>query len=226
MEKKLYRNTHEGALSGVCAGLGEYWQVDKTWIRLAFVLSVVFSSFFGFGLLGAVVYIVLWVVIPPKPFTSNADRQASFYDVDYRVQDDYRTGADYSDSGYGASGYDDSGYDHYETDYKVSEDMYYTGPEYATDAPKPAHTTKRDRTVAGVILLSVGLFFLLYQLNVFYWVDLIRYWPVLLIISGIAVIYRSFGGTPESRSKEAAAGDSSSKQSASTDSFTTNAEEL
>jgi len=40
MEKELRRNEQEGVLGGVCAGLGEYLGVEKTWIRLFFVLSI------------------------------------------------------------------------------------------------------------------------------------------------------------------------------------------
>lgn len=227
MGKKLYRNTQEGALSGVCSGLGEYWELDKTWVRLAFILSVVFSSFLGLGLLGPVVYIILWVVIPPKPFVYRQEGQSSFYDVDYRVQDDYRAGADYADSGYGASGYSDT-----DAGYAVSDNMYYTGPEYGGGKPNPVKRTKRDRTVAGLILLSVGLFFLLYQLDVFYWVELMQYWPVILIISGIAVIYGSFSEGSVSTHEHPAANEADIKvedEQASDytdDSFTDNAEKL
>lgn len=40
MEKKLTRNEQEKTVAGVCAGLAEYFDVDVTWIRIAFVLAV------------------------------------------------------------------------------------------------------------------------------------------------------------------------------------------
>lgn len=170
MAKKLYRNTHEGALSGVCAGLGEYLEIDKTWVRLVFVLSVVFSSVFGLGLLGAIVYVVLWAIIPVKPFVSESRRDESYYDVDYRVKEDVH------ESPYSFA--DNWGIE--------KEEIYPAKP--ATSLKKPG----KDRKVAGLILLTIGLFFLLHQLDIFYWYEVMRYWPVILIISGIAVIYGSF----------------------------------
>lgn len=56
--KRIYRNTREKVVGGVCAGIAEYFDVDVAWIRLAFVLSV-FAS--GFGLLA---YAIAWIVFP------------------------------------------------------------------------------------------------------------------------------------------------------------------
>ena len=35
MNKKLYRSTKDKVLAGVCGGLGEYFDVDPTLVRLA-----------------------------------------------------------------------------------------------------------------------------------------------------------------------------------------------
>jgi phage shock protein PspC (stress-responsive transcriptional regulator) len=56
--KRIYRNTREKVVGGVCAGIADYFDVDVAWIRLAFVLSV-FAS--GFGLLA---YVIAWIVFP------------------------------------------------------------------------------------------------------------------------------------------------------------------
>ena len=37
-EKKLYRSKASRMLCGVCGGIGEYFNIDPTLIRLAFVL--------------------------------------------------------------------------------------------------------------------------------------------------------------------------------------------
>ncbi|WP_134089426.1 PspC domain-containing protein [Olivibacter sp. XZL3] len=67
MEKELRRNEQEGMLGGVCAGLGEYLAIDKVWIRVLFILSVFFSAV-GIGLVGPIVYVVMWIVVPRKAF--------------------------------------------------------------------------------------------------------------------------------------------------------------
>jgi phage shock protein C len=56
--KKLYRSKTYRVLAGVAGGLGEYFKIDPTIIRLIFVLLTVFG---GGGIL---VYIILWILIP------------------------------------------------------------------------------------------------------------------------------------------------------------------
>ena len=64
-KKKLFRDSKEGMLGGVCAGLSHYLDFDVTWIRLIAV-GIVFLSFFSFISVVAlpIVYIVLWIVLP------------------------------------------------------------------------------------------------------------------------------------------------------------------
>ena len=73
MEKKLYRNEKDQVIAGVASGIGEHLHVDATLVRVGFILAV-FA-----GLSGVLIYIILWIVIPTKPFYLNTD---------YRVNDD------------------------------------------------------------------------------------------------------------------------------------------
>jgi phage shock protein C len=59
--KKLLRSRKSRMIAGVCAGLGEYLDVDPTIIRLLWVLFTFFS--FGAGILA---YIIAWIIIPEK----------------------------------------------------------------------------------------------------------------------------------------------------------------
>ncbi len=58
--KKLYRSRSNKIVAGVCGGIGEYFNVDPTLIRLGFVAL---SFMFGGGLL---VYIIAAIVIPAE----------------------------------------------------------------------------------------------------------------------------------------------------------------
>lgn len=60
--KKLYRSNTDKMLAGVCGGLGQYFGVDSTLVRLIFALLV----FFGVGS-GLVLYIILAIVMPLEP---------------------------------------------------------------------------------------------------------------------------------------------------------------
>ena len=59
--KKLYRSRTARWLAGVCGGLGQYFGVDPTLVRVIFViLSLTFGS-------GFLIYLVLWLIIPNEP---------------------------------------------------------------------------------------------------------------------------------------------------------------
>ena len=62
MDKKLYRDEFRKKIGGVCAGLAEYFGTDVNLIRVLFVLACIFHG----G--GIPVYIVLWIVLPKRPF--------------------------------------------------------------------------------------------------------------------------------------------------------------
>lgn len=61
MEKKLYKSGKDKKLDGVCAGIAEYFGIDPTVIRLAWVL---FSVCGGSGVLA---YIICALVLPREP---------------------------------------------------------------------------------------------------------------------------------------------------------------
>lgn len=60
MDKRLYKSNNK-MIDGVCAGIGEYFDVDPTLVRLGFV---VFSCLGGSGLL---IYIIAAIIMPRNP---------------------------------------------------------------------------------------------------------------------------------------------------------------
>jgi phage shock protein PspC (stress-responsive transcriptional regulator) len=58
---RLYRDTSDKFLGGVCSGVANYLNIDPSIIRILFAII----TFGGFGL-GVLVYIILWIVLPPK----------------------------------------------------------------------------------------------------------------------------------------------------------------
>ena len=58
--KRIYRSNH-GMLAGVCAGIGDYFNVDPTLIRLAWVFLAPMA---GIGLIS---YIIAAIIIPKNP---------------------------------------------------------------------------------------------------------------------------------------------------------------
>lgn len=62
--KKLYRDREGGMIGGVLAGLGHYFGIDKVWIRVFFLILILF---YGVGLIP---YIILWIVMPEAVTTA------------------------------------------------------------------------------------------------------------------------------------------------------------
>ena len=59
---RLYRSTSDKVIGGVAGGLADYLNIDPVIVRIIFVLLAVFGGS------GVLVYIILWIVIPEKPF--------------------------------------------------------------------------------------------------------------------------------------------------------------
>jgi phage shock protein C len=59
--KKLYRSRDERWIAGVCGGIGDYFDMDATVIRVLFVLA---SFILGGGLW---IYLILWIIMPLNP---------------------------------------------------------------------------------------------------------------------------------------------------------------
>ena len=93
--KKLFRDSDDKFLGGVCSGLAHYFGMDVIWMRL---LWLVLFFFFGTGFL---IYILLWILIPQAETTaeklqmkgepvniSNIERKIreEFQDVSSRVK--------------------------------------------------------------------------------------------------------------------------------------------
>ncbi len=57
MEKKLYRSVTNKMLFGVCGGLGEYFNVDPTIVRLLWAILASTGT-------GIIVYFIAAIIIP------------------------------------------------------------------------------------------------------------------------------------------------------------------
>lgn len=69
MTRRLYRSDRDRILGGVAGGIAEYFDVDPTLVRLAWVLL---------GLMGGSgipAYIIAWIIIPEEPSARYRDRR-------------------------------------------------------------------------------------------------------------------------------------------------------
>ncbi|HLZ87328.1 MAG TPA: PspC domain-containing protein, partial [Puia sp.] len=74
--RRLYRAGNDKILGGVCAGLANYLRLDPAIVRIIFVLMTL-----GWGS-GVLLYIILWIVLPPRSLPVNVRKRL------YRNSDD------------------------------------------------------------------------------------------------------------------------------------------
>jgi len=163
MEKKLYRDEQRKSLGGVCAGLAEYFGVDVSVVRVIFVLAMCLKG------VGLVPYIVLWIVLPKKPF--------NYADPTYQpgVTPGYnpKYGQPFGDV---------------KVDYTVPSP--HTMGQPFTPYP-PVKKTSNAGLMFGVVLIVLGSIFLLDQFD---WIpdwDFEKLWPVVLVAIGATLIFGS-----------------------------------
>jgi phage shock protein C len=63
-QKRLYRSLSNSIIGGVCGGLGDYFNTDPVIFRAIFAVA-----FFAGGS-GLLVYIVLWIITPMQPYST------------------------------------------------------------------------------------------------------------------------------------------------------------
>ena len=137
---RLHRSRRDRVVFGVCAGLGEYFDLDPVLFRLAFVLISLAGG------AGVLVYLVLALVLPEEgaptePGRANANEFAA----------DFRGGRD-----------DEEG---------------FAG-------------RVRGQQLGGLILIGLGLLFLANAFGWLAWWSWQQFWPVVLIVLGLAVLLR------------------------------------
>jgi phage shock protein C len=185
MDNRLLRNEHDKVVAGVSSGLAAYMEVDVTIIRLLFVLSTIFLV--GTGVL---VYLVMWIVVPV-----NNDPAAKFSRFnDYFKQQPPSSGfnvppvppvppfgqpnpftkdesAEAKSGAWGGSGAE------------------WQNPLDLKTLPKNNGT---GRTVGGLFLLVIGLYFLMNEFDIIpYWFRLGKLWPLVFVAIGLSFILKS-----------------------------------
>jgi phage shock protein C len=155
MEKKLYRDELNKKLGGVCAGLAEYFGVDVSIIRVIFLVTLVLHGS------GAVIYVILWAVLPVK------HRYFTNPDADYRVppQEPYQhtTPPNFTMPNFGSA-----------------------DKPFSCETPKKSTNAG---VMGGAILIVLGTVFLLNNFNLLPPVSFHILWPVILVVIGFAFIF-------------------------------------
>jgi len=73
----LYRNTREGKIAGVAAGLADHWDIAPWVVRLMWVAAFLFT-----GSLALWAYLAAWILLAPRP-TRHWEDGAYRYEPEY-----------------------------------------------------------------------------------------------------------------------------------------------
>lgn len=65
--KKLYKSTNDKFVAGVLGGIGEYYNMDSTLIRLAFLVLCIITAFVP----AVIGYIIAAIIVPQKPHSAS-----------------------------------------------------------------------------------------------------------------------------------------------------------
>lgn len=81
----LFRNRSEGWIGGVCAGLGDHWDVPYWMVRLGAVALLIFTGSLAFW-----AYVIAWVMLSPRPgrWDGGEGRDAGPVDVEMEYDED------------------------------------------------------------------------------------------------------------------------------------------
>jgi phage shock protein PspC (stress-responsive transcriptional regulator) len=77
--KRLHRSMQDSKIAGVCGGLGEYFDIDPVFFRLAFLLSILAGG------LGALAYLVMWIMVPAQEGARRAGHLLRLSATDRRI---------------------------------------------------------------------------------------------------------------------------------------------
>lgn len=177
MEKKLYRNEHDKAVAGVASGLADYLQIDVTIVRLLFVLTTIFLA--GSGILA---YIVLWIVAPVNNDPAVKFKQfKDFYKYNPQGGSVFNSPEAFADTQQEAA----------QTKWNTQNADAFT----KFDTPQKMKGNDTGKTVVGLILLVLGVYFLLRQFGLMpHWFNIFhiyKLWPLAIVALGISLIFRN-----------------------------------
>ena len=61
MKRRLYKSEDNRVLCGVCGGVGEFFEIDPTIVRLIWAILVIFAG------MGLWIYILAAIIMPRQP---------------------------------------------------------------------------------------------------------------------------------------------------------------
>lgn len=169
MPARLHKSQTNRMVAGVCGGLGEYFDVDPTLVRLLFVLLTFFH------LIGLVAYVVLWIVMPQQagsrqpPTDVVRENLGQLRDEAERIRDSFRGTRAAESAGADASA--------------------EAGTTVDAREPSISASPANRQLIVGAILVLLGVVLLLDNFSIFWWFNVGKLWPLALVAAGAYLLY-------------------------------------
>jgi phage shock protein PspC (stress-responsive transcriptional regulator) len=155
--KRLYRSYEDKKVGGVAAGIAEYFDIDPLLIRLLFVIL----TLAGGG--GVLIYIILWIVTPEKPYALKSEK----YTTQPPQSEPSNTDTPHNDS-----------------------QTYYKDPDpISAEVIPPVPPRQRGSLIGGLVLITIGSLFLADELLPDF--NFGDFWPVILIVIGGGLLIKA-----------------------------------
>lgn len=171
MQKQIFRSVRNKKVAGVCGGIGEYFSIDPTVVRIAYVaLSLMISPLLPAAILA---YFAAAIIIPQAPGEPSGSYQGGFNTTEgfgFGTKENTEFHAEES------TGFSDA----QSSDYK---DIHGDWPK------QPAPDSGKGRYVIGIVFVALGGLLLLQQLfhQLFDWKYIL---PLVLILFGGFIVFR------------------------------------
>lgn len=189
VQKRLYRSRRDNIIAGIAGGLGEYFDLDPTLVRLVLLLVV-----FAGGMAGVLLYVMAWVIMPPEPGLDGESPHSSMFAKSEALRKKVVRSAKQVEERLRrcrpARGEDEAD-PALTCDSAVSPPVQVEPEEEAVGGPPDTSAEDeqaRRQRLGGVVLVGVGVLFVLR--NFFPWINFADLWPLFIIGLGLVLILR------------------------------------
>ena len=159
MARRLYRSQRERIIGGVAGGIGEYFDIDPVWVRLAFIL-LVFAG--GSGLIA---YIILWLIVPRQ--SSQATPRDAIRENIQDIKQDLKQA---------------------EAGLKEALGRKEEAQKQTIEERPVSEERKISAFIVGLVLIALGIVFFVSNFVSFWWFSWGKFWPALLILAGVVIM--------------------------------------
>jgi phage shock protein PspC (stress-responsive transcriptional regulator) len=180
---RLYRSTTDATLGGVAAGLGAYFKVDPTIVRIIFLLLAFFT-----GGAFVLVYVALWLLLPAAGSTAadpNQVIQENLNEMGAKFRSYTGPRAANGNPNGGSAGGESTMASNGGAPTDANANMGQAQLPQGGSA-----TTQHRQGLNPQALIWIGAFFLLVNIGVFRAIHWGMWWPLLLIGLGVVMLSR------------------------------------